>query len=606
MLTAKNKKFYLNGEEFKIQSGSMHYFRLLPEYWENVLTKIKAAGLNTVETYTCWNLHEPHKGQFDFSGMLDLPRFLETAQRVGLKVILRTGPFICAEWENGGLPPWLLKKEYNIKLRCFSEPYMTHLKDWFHVLLGKIRPYLESNGGPIILMAVENEYGSFGDDFNYLKAVEQIYIDEKIDCLFMSSDGNKDYHLSTGRSGTHIVQGIDHGGIGSIDSFKLTDALQPDAPRFSVEYWAGGFTNWRMEKCGRLPDEYVKKTVNNYVDIGASFNFYMFFGGTNFGFMNGAQGDLSWFDWSYNPTITSYDYDAAISEWCGYTPRYFDVLEAMERDHGKSDTPLPPSPELQNIGKVEFTQSAELFGSPIGKNHKTVAIESMEEFDQNYGYILYSKTFDYDSHQNILKISGIRDRAHVFLNKEFVATRMRGEDESEIFLPDYVKKGDTIDILIENMGRINYGEDTFFGDRKGIIGGVFLTHFYNNQIRNPGKLAFNWNVTCLEMDDLEKLEFKNTVNKKYPSFFRGTFKAEKGRSCFVHYDNLKKGFIVINGFNIGRYWERGPLTALYVPGSILKEENEIIIFETDGVKGELSVEITDVCGIQNHAPDIKV
>ena len=160
MLTVKNKKFYLDGEEFKIQSGAFHYFRALPEYWEEILTKIKAAGLNCVESYTCWNLHEPHKGEYNFSGMLDIERFIKTAEKVGLKVILRTGPYICAEWENGGFPSWLLKKEYNVRLRCNTEPYLTHLRDWFHVILSKIRPYLDVNGGPVVAMAIENEYGS--------------------------------------------------------------------------------------------------------------------------------------------------------------------------------------------------------------------------------------------------------------------------------------------------------------------------------------------------------------------------------------------------------------------------------------------------------------
>lgn len=179
----RNNKFYLNGEEFRIKGGSFHYFRCLPEYWDEIMKKIRGAGLNTVETYTAWNMHEPKKGIFDFSGMLDLVRFIRLAEENSLKVILRTGPFICAEWENGGLPPWLLKKEYNIKFRCNSPEYMRHLKDWFGVLLPKIRPYLDTNGGNIIALALENEYGSFGDDFSYLAEIEKIYRENGIYCL---------------------------------------------------------------------------------------------------------------------------------------------------------------------------------------------------------------------------------------------------------------------------------------------------------------------------------------------------------------------------------------------------------------------------------------
>ena len=607
MLTVKNKKFYLDGKEFKLQSGAFHYFRALPEYWEDIMTKIKAAGLNCVETYTCWNMHEPHKGEFNFSGMLDLERFIRTAEHVGLKVILRTGPYICAEWENGGLPSWLLKKEYNIRLRCCSEPYLTHLKDWFHVLLPKIRPYLYANGGPVIAMAVENEYGSFGDDFSYLKEIEKIYSQEHMDCLYLAADGNKDYHLSTGKSGNHIIQGVNFGGTGTIESFNVIDNYDPSCPYFTLEYWAGNFTNWGFEECTHIPDEVIRQSINNFADIGAGFNLYMIFGGTNFGFTNGAQGNLSWMKDEYNPTVTSYDYDAAITEWGGYTQKYFDIKDAMERDHGKSDTQVPKSPLLQNIGTVKLSEAANLSDNlHIGKAYKSVTVESMEEFDQISGYIMYSKTFEYDTALNIIKIAGLRDRAHIFVNKKLVAVRMRGQDESPVEMPENFKTGDTIDILVENMGRICYGEDTYFGDRKGITGAVFLTHRKNGEIINPGKVVFNWKVTCFELDNCEKVRFTSDKPCGYPAFFRGTFKAENKSSCFVHYDNFRKGVIFINGFNLGRYWEKGPLTALYIPGVLLKEENEIIIFETDGLRGEASVTINDVCGIPNHHKEIKV
>ena len=607
MLTVKDKKFYLDGAEFKIQSGSFHYFRALPEYWKDILTKIKAAGLNCVESYTCWNLHEPHKGEFDFSGMLDLERFIRTADEVGLKVILRTGPYICAEWENGGLPSWLLKKEYNIRLRCNTEPYITHLKEWFHVLLPKIRPYLDTNGGPVIALAVENEYGSFGDDFSYLEAVEKIYKDENMDCLYLAADGNKDYHLCSGKTKNVLVHGMDFGGVGSEESFEQVNKFAPESPNLVIEYWAGNFTNWGFDKCTHIPNEVVKESMENYVDLGASFNIYMVFGGTNFGFMNGAQGHLTWMKSSYNSVVTSYDYDSAITEWGGYTQRYFDIKEAMERDHGKADIPVPPSPKLQNIGTVELTESAELFDNlHIGKKHKSVAVESMEEYDQNFGYILYSKTLDYDAYMDMIKLVGVHDRAHVFVNKQFLGTCMRGDENNVFTYEREFVKGDTIEVLVENMGRICYGEDTYFGDRKGIDGGIIMVHTKYGAVLNPGKVMFNWDVTCLEMDNPELVNFKKGIGENYPMFLRGTFKAENQNSCFVRFDNLKKGIIYINGFHIGRYWEVGPLEALYIPGSVLKEENEIIVFETDGLRGEPSVTITDVCGIPNHHEEIIV
>lgn len=608
MLTFKNKKFYLDGKEFQIRSGSLHYFRTFPEYWEETLKKFKAAGLNCVETYTCWNLHEPHKGQFDFSGRLDLEKFITLADKVGLKVILRTGPYICAEWENGGLPSWLLKKEYNTRLRCNTEPYMTHLKDWFGVLLPKIKPFLDVNGGPVIAMAVENEYGSFGDDFSYLHEVEKIYKDHGMDCLYISADGNKRYHLSTGTAHEKIARGLDFGGPATIDHLKIVDEFNPEAPYFAVEYWAGNFTNWGFGECTRIKDENVKTAIECFCSLDASFNFYVFFGGTNFGFTNGAQGDLSWMADKYNPCVTSYDYDAAISEWGGYTQRYFDVKETIEKKNGPSDMPLPPSPLLQNIGKVKLTESAALFDNlHIGKKHKSVTVETMEEFDQIGGYILYSKTMDYDSELNCIKIVGLHDRAHVFVNGRLVEICFRADGENFIIeLEENLKCGDKIDILVENMGRICYGEDTYFGDKKGITGGVLLTFRKNGMLNNPGKVAFNWDVTCLEMDSIEDVHYGEGVKSDCPVFFKGHFKAQSKDSCFVHFDNLKKGVIFVNGFNLGRYWEKGPLTALYLPGCILKEDNEIVILETDGIKGEPAVEISDICGIPNHSKEIKV
>lgn len=276
------------------------------------MKKIKAAGLNTVETYTCWNLHEPQKGIFNFDGMLDLEGFIEVAAVEGLKVILRIGPYICAEWENGGLLAWLLKKEYNVSLRCNTPEYMSHLRDWFGVLLPKIRPHLDTNGGNVIASAVENEYGSFGDDLSYLREIEKIYRENGIDCLLIAADGSKPYYLSTGRSGTHIVSGTDFGGRGEREDFTSLDAFDPDAPYFVLEYWAGNFTDWVFSKCTRIDNEDVRETLRLLDENNVSYNIYMMYGGTNFGFMNGAQ--TNQLGGGYHPVTTSYDYDAALSE----------------------------------------------------------------------------------------------------------------------------------------------------------------------------------------------------------------------------------------------------------------------------------------------------
>lgn len=607
MFSANHGKFYLDGKPFVIQSAAFHYFRAFPETWEDILTKIRAAGLNCVETYTCWNLHEPRKGSFDFSHRLDLERFLSLADRLGLKVILRPGPFICAEWEGGGLPSWLLKREYNVRFRCNTEPYLTHVREWFSVLLPKVKPFLHSHGGPVIAMAVENEYGSFGDDFSYLQQLEAIYREEGMDCLLLAADGNKRYHLCTGTAGPHVVQGLDFGGIATEESFAVAEEYCKDHPRFVSEYWSGYFTNWGFPECSRGSDRATKESMNYFADTDTSFNVYMFYGGTNFGFTNGAEGKVSWMNTEYSPVCTSYDYDAALTEWGGYTKRYFDIKQAMERHHGPAPVALPPSPKRQRVGEVDLSQSAELFACKnMGKRYQSVTVESMEEFDQAYGYILYSKTFHYASELNVVILEGLADRAHVYLNGEPVGIRMRGEDESPVILERYLTEGDRLDILVENMGRIGYGESVYLGDRKGITKAVILSNFKNGDLRRPGKMAFHWDITCYEMDDVAKAEFREGAPKACPALFKGEFSALAGQSCFVRYDHFKKGLIFVNGFCIGRYWEKGPQEALYLPAALVKEKNEIVVFETDGLRGEPKVEITDVCGIPNRREEILV
>ncbi len=484
---------------------------------------------------------------------------------------------------------------------------MTHLREWFHVLLPKVRPYLDVNGGPIIAMALENEYGSYGDDFSYLVEVEKIYRAEGMDCLYFAADGQSKYHLSTGRSGNHIVAGVDFGGYATEDKTKAIDRYDKDAPYFVTEYWAGAFTPWCDEKWASMPNEVTKSSFNTFVDEGINFNIYMIYGGTNFGFSNGADGRCAWFPRAYAPCATSYDYDAAISEWGGYTQRFFDLREAMQRD-GADCPPLPASPTLQVVGKVELTASAPLFENMhIGSSFKSVTIETMEEFDQNAGYILYGKTITYDAGLDHLIIKGLHDRAHIFLNRELIAIRMRDEHECHVQLPRMLRPGDRLEILVENMGRINYGEEVYLGDRKGITESVVLTYRdAAGVLRRPGKTLFNWDVTTFEMDNVDQVKYNGTSCEGTPAFFRGRFKAEPMKSCFVHYENLGKGVIYINGFNIGRYWNTGLLNALYIPGVLLKEENEIVVFETDGFKGESFVEINATCGMPGHQEEIIV
>lgn len=604
MLTYQNRKFYLDGREFVIHSGSLHYFRALPAYWESLMRKYRAAGLNCVETYIAWNLHEPRKGEYCFEGIADLEQFIRTAAKVGLYVMLRPGPFICAEWENGALPSWLFR-DPTMRMRCLEEPYITHLKDWYRVLLAKIKPHLHGNGGPVIAVALENEYGSFGDDFDYLSQVEAIYREAGLDCFFFSADGDARAYLCTG-SHDHVLKGLDFG-IGKTDMpgkfALLTDRyLDGQGPRLIAEYWGGNFTHWGDEKWYECDDELFRENLSQIIENGISYNHYMFFGGTNFGFMsganlvtNGSSSAVPGRDSVFRPDTTSYDYDAPLTEWGDYTERYFITRELLGKTAQEPLPPVPPAPEYQTIGQVKLTASASLFDNMhLARTQKSKTVECMEYYGQDYGYIRYRKVMSYDAPRDAIQIEGLRDRAWVYLNGELLGIRMRTQDESAVKLPDGLKKGDVIDIFVENCGRVNFGTLTYRGDCKGIIGGVYLSN----------RAAFDWEVSCFDMKDISGVSYREGTQAGLPAFFRGTFAAQPGRECFVHMENFRKGIVFVNGFNLGRYWEIGPQDALYLPGALLKETNEIVVFETDGLRGEPAVTITAEHGLRGktHNP----
>ncbi len=574
MFEIKGKDFLLNGKKVNVYSGVMHYFRVQPEYWEDRLTKLKLCGFNTVETYMCWNLHEPKKGVYDFEGMLDIERYIEIAGKVGLNVIVRPGPYICAEWDFGGLPPWLLA-DRNIRLRCNNELFKKHVEDWYAVMFDKIRPHLESNGGNVIMMQVENEYGSFGNDYEYLEFVKELFAKYNMDVLLFTSDGNWCNMLSGGSLPS--LYKVLNFGSNAKGAFGALDGFQKDMPLFCGEFWCGWFDHWGEKHHTRNSTSVVKE-IEDFIAQDANFNVYMFYGGTNFGFWAGSNFERG----KINPTTTSYDYCAFLTEWGDYTPAYHAVREVMHKVQGLEMSPLVDRPKMQNIGVVKMTESAKLFDnlSKIGTKFRSATPESMEYFGQNYGFIYYETKIKGKYQMQPLKINGVHDIAHIYVDDKKVAVFDRnkksnflGMNKHQMFIGgvDGEKK---IGILVDAMGRINYGEK--LEDRKGIESVIF------------GKqIMFGYDVYCLPMDNLDKLEFTNQMANNEPVFVRGTFKANYKDECFVHMDNFGKGNVWINGYNIGRYWtKKGPQKALYIPGSLLNtdKENEIIIFDIEGYK----------------------
>ncbi|MCD7827273.1 MAG: beta-galactosidase [Clostridiales bacterium] len=567
VLTYKGGDFYLDGEKYTIISGAMHYFRIPREYWFDRLLKLKECGFNTVETYTCWNLHEPTEGAFDFSGMLDLEAYIDIAAELGLNVILRPGPYICAEWEFGGLPAWLLNyKDMNI--RCLDRTFISKVERYYRELLRRVVPRLGTNGGNIIMMQIENEYGSYGNDHEYMEEIARIYKDNGVDCLLYTSDGASYYMLSGGTLPEYPC--VANFGSKPEENFKVLDDFRPNQPRMCGEYWCGWFDHWYEEHHVRDAKE-LSSLFKDMLDSGASLNFYMFHGGTNFGFMNGAN-----YYEKYEPTVTSYDYNALLSEAGDLTPAYFEVRKMIERWQGKKLPELTvKNSEKAAYGRLELNERCDIFTALplLSEPVHTTAPKFAEDIGQYYGFTMYSTVIEGPREDWELKFDAVHDRAVVFVDHKYRGYFERTRHEESIAVP--LKKGEKarLDILCENMGRVNYGSKIM--DRKGLKGIRFGLQYH-----------FGWDMYPLPMTDLSTLKFERFGGKtEIASFLRGNLKID-GEPCdtFIRLDGFHKGVVFANGFNLGRYYnDAGPQKTLYVPAPVLKKgDNEIIVFETDG------------------------
>lgn len=581
MFEIKDKKFLMDGKPINIYSGAMHYFRTFPEYWEDRLTKLKLAGFNTVETYVCWNLHEPKPGEFCFEGILDIERFVKTAEKVGLYCIVRPGPYICAEWDFGGLPAWLLKDK-NMQIRCNYPDYTACVERFYRELLSRLAPLQMTKGGNIIAMQVENEYGSYGNDKEYLAFIEKLMRDCGIDCELFTSDSNWKNTLSGG-SLPHIYKVLNFGSKAKT-AFNCLKDFPNDGPNMCGEFWCGWFDHWRDKHHTRNAAD-IAKEVKDFLDIDANFNFYMFHGGTNFGFTAGANFTPGC---PYEPTVTSYDYCALLNEWGDYTPAYHEVRKLLCEKQGIEMGELPPSPELQSIGKVKLTEGASLFENldNIGEKHRSAVPEGMEYYGQNFGMIYYETVLSGKYDMSPVSIKDVHDFGYVYFDgkqKAFI-DRTKYTVPNKLSLKNLILKkspednsvmmkaldGDRkIGVLVDTMGRVNYGARML--DRKGI------SDIY---IGNQRQMGFD--VWTLPLDNLENLKYSDKYDKNEPVFLKGTFKTDSKADCFVHLDGFEKGYVFVNGFNLGRFWAVGPQKSLYLPGALLKEENEIIVLSLNG------------------------
>lgn len=565
------EEFLLNGEPFKIMSGAIHYFRVDPADWYHSLYNLKALGFNTVETYVPWNLHEPKKNDFHFEGILDLERFLSIAQDLELYAIVRPAPYICAEWEFGGFPAWLLNE--STRIRSNETVYLNHVADYYDVLLKKIVPHQLSNGGNILMIQIENEYGSYGEEKEYLRSVRDLMIERDITAPLFTSDGP---WRATLRAGSMIDEDILVTGnfgskakenFASMQSFF--DEHDKKWPLMCMEFWDGWFNRWKEPIIQRDPQELAEAVRE--VLVQGSINLYMFHGGTNFGFMNGssARGVIDL------PQITSYDYGAPLDEQGNPTKKYYAIQKMIRENYPELPQVEPLIKQTMEKESIPLTDKVSLFATleTISEPVRSKYPQTMEQLGQNTGYLLYRTTIEKDAEEERLRVIDGRDRSQLFVNQELKATQYQTEIGEDITVP-LKQANNQIDVLIENMGRVNYGHKLFADtQKKGIRTGVMADlHFITN-----------WEHYCLPLDSCENVDYSKEWQANQPSFYRYEVALEEVEDCFLDLAKFGKGIVFVNQTNIGRFWEVGPTLSLYIPKGLLnKGNNEIVIFETEG------------------------
>ncbi|WP_043477789.1 beta-galactosidase family protein [Kitasatospora sp. MBT66] len=561
--------FLLDGQPFRLLSGGLHYFRVHPAQWADRLHKARLMGLNTVETYVPWNLHQPRPEQFRLDGGLDLPRFVELAAAEGLHVLLRPGPYICAEWEGGGLPSWLLA-EPDIRLRSRDPRFLAAVDDYFRRLLTPLLPHLASRGGPILAVQVENEYGAFGEDTAYLEHLADALRRCGIDVPLFTCDQPSDLE----RGALPGVLATANFGSRAAEHLAELRRKRPDSPLLTTEFWIGWFDRWGAGHVVRDPDDAARE-LDELLSAGASVNFYMFHGGTNFGFTNGANDKHT-----YRPTVTSYDYDAPLDEAGDPTAKYHAFREVLAKHAPVPEEPVPARGPKLALPPVVLGESAELLpnAAALAPAVRSPRPLTMEELAQDFGFVLYETVLP-AAGPVLLEVEQVRDRAQVFVDGRPVGVLERENHEHALAFTTPAA-GSTLTVLVENQGRVNYGPGIH--DRKGLLGKVLL----------DGAEPAEWSCRPLPLTSLADVPFAaGAPTPVGPAFHRGGFEVAAPADTFLHLEGWTKGNAWVNGFPLGRYWSRGPQRSLYVPAPVLRAgTNEVVVLELHSAHRARAVE----------------
>ena len=592
--TVGDKSFLLNGEPFVVKAAEIHYPRIPQPYWEHRIKMCKALGMNTVCIYVFWNIHEQREGQFDFTGNNDVAAFCRLAQKNGMYVIVRPGPYVCAEWEMGGLPWWLLKKK-DIRLREQDPYFMERVKIFEQKVGEQLAPLTIQNGGPIIMVQVENEYGSYGENKPYVSEIRDclrgIYGQEL--ALFQC-----DWASNFEKNGLDdLVWTMNFGTGANIDQqFRRLGELRPDAPKMCSEFWSGWFDKWGAQHETR-PAKDMVDGMDEMLSKGISFSLYMTHGGTSFGHWAGANSP------GFAPDVTSYDYDAPINEQGLPTSKFWELRTMMQKyslspapsPKGKGNkvalpaVPKAPMPIIE-VPQFRLEKVMDLCGL-VTKRVENRDVLTMEDMDCGWGMIQYTTTLPDIPRKSVLTLNDCHDYAQIWVNHQFVGSIDRVKNEKSLMLPP-VKKGDVLNILVEAMGRINFGRA--IKDFKGITSDVQL------QTEQDGhEMTYNlkqWVIRTMA-DDYEAIKTAMASNRMEAKdneaivsdggYFKGEFTLKKVGDTFLNFEAFGKGQVWVNGHAMGRIWHIGPQQTLYVPGCWLKKgKNEVIVLDIVGPKAE--------------------
>jgi beta-galactosidase len=562
--STRGDQFLLDGAPFLIRSGEMHYPRVPRAYWRDRMRKMRAMGLNTLCTYVFWNLHEPQPGKFDFSGNLDLAEYIRTAQAEGLFVLLRPGPYICTEWDFGGLPSWLLasKDGSPMKVRSADPKFVAAAASYMARVGKEVAGLQVHKGGPILMVQVENEYGSFGNDKEYMGAVRHMIEQAGFDGQLFTSDGSGKSNLAGGTL-DGVLSVINFGDGSNVErEFANFAAFRQNVPRMCGEFWYGWFDHWG-EKHHTTKPESGANGLEWMLSRGISCNLYMAHGGSTFGYMSGAN-----FSRVYQPDISAYDYDAPIDE-AGRPNAKFRAIRDVNLKHlnaGEKAPELPAALPMIAIPKFELTESAAVTAR-LPKVAHTGTLLSMEQLGQDYGFVLYRHKVA-QAGKGTLEVAEARDFAVVTQGGKRLGVLDRRQRQTKLEVE--LTAGAPLDILVENMGRVNFGPQ-LVNDQKGIIGTVTFN----------GEQLKEWEHYPLPLADAGKWPFaKKAVSG--PALHRGTFHLTALGDTFLDLRGWGKGIVWVNGHNLGRYWRIGPQQSLFLPAPWLKAgANEIVVLDLE-------------------------